>query len=80
MKCEHCIALRNDSGYEHSATEFWCAVGEEEVEFADGSIGCGRRSIQKLKRDIEIQNKIEEEAFVQECGSFVNWVKEVENG
>mgnify|MGYP003301849014 CR=1 FL=1 len=78
MRCEHCIALRDDSGYEHNATEWWCAVGEEEIEFADGTIGCKRRSIQKLKRDIEIQNKIEQEAFIKECGSFVDWVKEVE--
>jgi hypothetical protein len=74
MKCEYCIALRNDSGYEHSATEFWCAVGEEEIEFADGSIGCMRRSIQKLKRDIEIQDKIEQEAFAEECGNFIDWI------
>ena len=78
MRCEHCIALRDDSGYEHNATEWWCAVDEEEIEFADGTIGCKRRSIQKLKRDIEIQNKIEQEAFTKECGSFVDWVKEVE--
>lgn len=78
MRCEHCIALRDDSGYEHNATEWWCAVGEGEIEFADGTIGCKRRSIQKLKRDIEIQNKIEQEAFIKECGSFVDWVKEVE--
>lgn len=75
MKCENCIALRNDSGYEHNATEFWCAVGEEEIEFADGSIGCKRGSIQKLKRDIEAQDKIAEEAFVQECDSFIDWIE-----
>ena len=77
MKCEDCIALRNDSGYEHSATEFWCAVGEEEFEFADGSIGCKRRSVEKLKRDIEAQNKIEKEAFIEECVNFVNWVEQL---
>ena len=74
MKCEHCIALRDDSGYEQYATDWWCAVGEEEIEFADGSIGCKRRSIQKLKRDIETQSKIECEAFAKECGRFVDWV------
>lgn len=76
MKCENCIALRNDSGYEHSATEFWCAVGEEEIEFADGSIGCKRRSEQKLKRDIEVQDKIAEEVLAQEYGSFVDWIEQ----
>lgn len=70
MRCEHCIALIDDGGYERDATEWWCAVGEEEVEFADGTIGCKRRSIDKLKRDMETQIKIEEEAFVKECDDF----------
>ena len=77
MKCEHCIALRDDSGYEHNATEWWCTVGEEEREFADGSIGCARRSIQKLKRDIAAQNKIEQEAFTKECESFMDWIEQM---
>ena len=77
MKCEHCIALRDDSGYEHNATEWWCVVGEEEREFADGSIGCTRRSVQKLKRDIDAQNKIEQEAFAKECDSFMDWIEQM---
>ena len=75
MKCENCIALRDDSGYERDATECWCAVGEEDIEFADGSIGCKRRSIQKLKRDIDIQNRIENEAYVKECEKFIDWME-----
>ena len=75
MKCENCIALRNDSGYEHDATEFWCAVGEEEIEFSDGSIGCMRKSVEKLKRDMKMQDEIETEAFVEECERFVDFVE-----
>ena len=77
MKCDHCIALRNDSGYERDATEWWCAVGEEEKEFADGSVGCNRKSIQKLKRDIVTEDKIEERAFVKECRNFLEYVDQL---
>ena len=75
MRCDGCIALRNDSGYEHDATEFWCAVGEQEREFSDGSIGCMRKSIEKLKRDMKIQDAIDTEAFAEECGRFVEFIE-----
>lgn len=74
MRCDNCIALKNDSGYERNATEWWCAVGEEEIEFADGTIGCKRRSITKLKKDMEVQDKIEEQAIIKEYEDFVDFI------
>lgn len=75
MRCEECIALKDDSGYEHSATESWCAVGEEEREFADGSVGCMRKSVEKLKRDMKMQAEMENQAFAEECGRFVEFME-----
>lgn len=63
MKCEYCIALMDDSIYGHEATEWWCGVGEGEREFADGSIGCNRRSIDKLKRDMKHKYSLDDEWF-----------------
>lgn len=77
MRCECCIALRCDTSYEYGDVDCWCAVGEEEIEFTDGTIGCRRRSINKLKKDIETQRKIEEEAFVKEAEAFYEFTVEV---
>lgn len=74
MRCEHCIALKNDGGYEHDAEEYWCAVGEEEIEFTDGTLGCRRRSVEKLKRDMKVANELECEAFAEECGRFLDFL------
>jgi len=70
MKCENCPALGNNSGYEHDADEWWCNLGEEDKEFNDGSTGCNRKSLSKIKRDLEIARKIDAEAFATECGKF----------
>jgi len=67
IRCIGCVASRSDEGYEHSATEWWCAVGKETIEFADGGLGCHRRSVGKLQKDIKIQSKIESKAFAEEC-------------
>ena len=75
MRCDCCPAARDDSGYEHDATEYWCAVGEEEREFADGSVGCLRRSVEKLKEDMKIQSDLECEAFAEECSSFLEFLE-----
>ena len=75
MRCDCCPAARDDSGYEHDAEEFWCAVGEEEIEFKDGSIGCRRRSVEKLKADIKEASDLEVEAFVEECGKFLEFIE-----
>ena len=75
MRCDCCPAARDDSGYEHSATEYWCAVGEEDVEFKDGSTGCRRRSLTKLDKDIKIISEIESKAFVAECKSFLEFLE-----
>lgn len=74
MKCDICPALQDDSGFEHSATECWCALGEEPIEFADGSEGCNRKSVEKIKRDMKLQAEVENEAFAKECGEFMNWL------
>lgn len=74
MKCNNCIALRSDEGYECYATEWWCAVGEEEIEFADGSIGCLRRSKEKIKRDMKRYGKLENNAFDEECKHFLEYL------
>lgn len=79
MRCDSCLAAKDDSGYEHNATEFWCAVGEEEREFADGSVGCLRRSVEKLKQDMKIQSELECEAFAEECGKFLEFIESQEN-
>lgn len=74
MKCDNCIALYSDYEYERYATEYYCAVGEEIIEFADGSAGCLRKSKEKLKRDIKIQDELEAQAFVEECKCFLEYL------
>lgn len=75
MKCDCCPALNNDEGYEHSAEDWWCELGETEHEFKDGSCGCKRKSIEKIKADLKACREIENEAFADECGKMVDFFK-----
>lgn len=77
MKCKNCIASRSDGDY--YSPSYWCAVGEkEEIEFKDGSIGCRRKSIEKLKKDIKDTSELEEQLFLDECEKFIEFMEEKE--
>lgn len=74
MKCNGCDALIQE-GFEYP--EDYCGLGEELKEFNDGSVGCNRKSVNKIRKDLEIARKIDNEAFANECGRMVEfWEKE----
>jgi hypothetical protein len=74
MKCINCPALCRE-GYEYP--EEYCFLGEEDIEFKDGSIGCHRKSISKIKRDLKIAREIDAEAFAYEAGRMVKYFDEL---
>lgn len=74
MKCNDCVALCSDEGYECYATEWWCAVAEEQIEFADGSVGCLRRSKEKLERDMKRYDELECSEFAEECKCLLEYL------
>lgn len=76
MKCNHCPALCDDLGYEQSATDSWCALGEEEYEYTNGDIGCKRKSLKKIECDLKLARESESKAFAEDCERFVNWYEE----
>lgn len=72
MKCRYCPALLQE-GYEYP--EKYCGLSEEEREFSDGENGCNRKNIEKIKKDLEIAIKLENEAFADDCGKMVDFFK-----
>lgn len=75
MKCRYCPALRTE-GYEYP--ESYCALGvpdEEMIDFKDETSGCRRKSIDKLTADLKIQDAIENEAWLKNAESFVEFMK-----
>lgn len=70
MKCDNCPAQFKE-GYEYPG--YYCGLGEEDREFYDGSVGCNRKSRNKIKKDLEIVRKIDNEAFAYECGKMVEF-------
>lgn len=76
MKCCHCTALRTE-GYEYP--EEYCALGisdEETIEFKDGELGCRRRSINKINKDLAIADTIRNEAWLKDAESFVKFMED----
>lgn len=76
MKCDNCLALicfENDC-------DCYCGVGESIYEFADGSLGCHRRSKEKLDRDFKRECDFIQKVFAEECKQFVEYVERVEGG
>ena len=69
MKCECCDALVD---FENNYV-YYCAVGEEQREFADGSLGCSRRSKEKLKKDLKRENELILKSFAEECKYCVEY-------
>jgi hypothetical protein len=75
MKCCNCPALRTE-GYEYPET--YCGLGisdEDTIEFKDGELGCKRISIDKILKDLKIQDEIESEAFAFEAERFVDFME-----
>jgi hypothetical protein len=70
MKCDGCPALHKE-GFEYP--EEYCFLGEEDFEFSDGSIGCRRKSLTKIEKDLKIAREIDCEAFANECGKMVEF-------
>ena len=71
MKCYDCIALELICGNECDGTDAICMAGEPDREFKDGSFGCFRRSIPKLKKDIAAFNKRRAEEMGAMAESFM---------
>lgn len=74
MKCDNCYALLQE-GYEYP--EYYCGLGEYEVEFADGSIGCRRKSVSKIKDDLKTQRELEEPIIIEQMGDMANFFSQL---
>lgn len=71
MKCKNCPALLEDCG---EYTEYCCGLGEEEIEFNDNSIGCMRKSKEKIKRDLKTQREINEPEIIKQMGDMADFL------
>lgn len=78
MKCEDCPALSDNAGYEHSADDWWCDLGEDMESGPSDDFGCMRRSLEKIKRDLKIAHEQDSKAFAQQCAEMVAYFEELE--
>lgn len=70
MKCEECPAFQNNGCYEHNADDFWCALGEDMESGPYDELGCNRKSMDKIEKDLNISSKFNDKAFSEQCKDF----------